>query len=265
MNENGTIARLQVKTPEQRFMRLLEQEFQFAPRVAQVILAEAQANLLGQPGQLRPGQVRVILAKRQASHGRPLRETATVEVTWTIDAGAEDQQVQQQHGVQGLRRVRLQRLLTEALEQDGVASQEDLARVLQVSVRTIKRDIKALSEQGLYLPTRGNLHGIGRGQTHKAQIIQRWLQGQTYDQIALQTRHSNTAINRYVQTFVRVIELHQQDFADSQIALLLQIGVALVQEYLAVYVQNDQPACRERLKEQLQRLSGADRVKKGAP
>ena len=146
-----------------------------------------------------------------------------------------------------------------------MASQEDLARVLQVSVRTIKRDIKALSEQGLYLPTRGNLHGIGRGQTHKAQIIQRWLQGQTYDQIALQTRHSNTAINRYVQTFVRVIELHQQDFADSQIALLLQIGVALVQEYLAVYVQNDQPACRERLKEQLQRLSGADRVKKGAP
>ena len=50
MNENGTIARLQAKTPEQRFVRLLEQEFQFAPQVAQFILAEAQANLLGQPG-----------------------------------------------------------------------------------------------------------------------------------------------------------------------------------------------------------------------
>lgn len=263
MNENGTIARLQVKTSEQRFVRLLEQEFQFAPRVAQAILAEAQANLLGQPSQVRPGQVRVILAKRQAGHGRPLRETATVEVTWTVDAGAEDQQVQAQHRMQGLRRVRIQRLLSEALEQDGVASQEDLARVLQVSVRTIKRDIKALSAQGLYLPTRGNLHGIGRGQTHKAQIIQRWLQGYTYDQIAFHTRHSSTAIQRYIQTFVRVIELHQQGFANSQIALLLQIGVALVQEYLTVYVANDQAACRERLTEQLQRLHGAGRAKKG--
>lgn len=263
MNENGVNERLQIKTPEQRFVRLLEQEFQFAPRVAQVILAEAQASLLGQPVQLRPGQVRAILAKRQAGHGRPLRETETVEVTWTLDAGVEDLQVQQRHGAQRLRQVRLQRLVTEALEQDGVASQEDLARVLHVSVRTIKRDIKSLTEQGLYLPTRGNLHGIGRGQTHKAQIIRRWLQGQTYDQIALHTHHSSTAINRYIQTFVRVIELQRQGFADSQMALLLQIGVALVQEYLAVYRQNDQPASRQRLQEQLQRLNRAERVKKG--
>ena len=255
MAKVNNLDQMPVKTPEQRFVRLLEHEFQFAPKIAQVILEEAKANLLGQPVQLGPGQIRVILAHRQAGHGRPLRETELVEVTWTIDAGAEDRQVKQRHGTQALRQVRLQRLLLEALAQDGVASQEDLAQALHVSLRTIKRDCQELQAQGLYLPTRGNLHGIGRGQTHKAQIIGHWLRGQTYDQIALRTHHSSTAIKRYVQTFVRVIELHQQAFSSGEISVLLQIGTALVREYLAVYEQNDQPGCRQRLDEQLARFS----------
>ena len=75
----------------------------------------------------------------------------------------------QQHGSPTLRRVRIQRLLDEALAQGAVATQEDLAQALHVSLRTIKRDCAAQAQE-VYLPTRGNLHGIGRGQTHKAQI-----------------------------------------------------------------------------------------------
>ena len=263
MSNNNSLERLQAKTAEQRFVQMLEQEFQFAPKVAQVILQEAQACLVGSTEPLRSGQIRVILAKRQAGHGRPLRQTELTEVTWTVDAGAEDRQVQAEHGLRRLRQVRLQRLVLEALAQDGVASQEDLAQALQVSVRTIQRDVQELTGQGLYLPTRGNLHGIGRGQTHKAQIIRRWLEGQTYDQIALYTHHTSTSIKRYIQSFVRVIQLHQQGFEVSQISLLLQLGPALVQEYLAVYEQNDSPACRQRLESQLARLTVAGKPKKG--
>jgi predicted ArsR family transcriptional regulator len=176
----------------------------------------------------------------------------------------EDRQVQQQYGCQALRQVRLQRLLLEALEQGGVASQEDLAQALQVSVRTIKRDFEQLQQQGLYLPSRGQLHGIGRGQTHKAQIIGCWLRGATYDQIAQQTHHALSSIQRYIQTFVRVIELHQRHFRVEQIGQLLQIGPPLVQEYLAVYQSHDQAECRQRLQEQMDRLKAARRPKKGA-
>jgi hypothetical protein len=249
--------RKQAKTPEQRFVRVLEQEFHYAPRVAQAVLEEAQACLAGSAGQMKPGQMRVILVKYEAAHGRALRETATTEVVWTVDGGQEDRRVLQQAGRKGLRRFRIQRLLDEALEQGGVATQEDLAQVLQVSARTIKRDCAELQAQGVYLPTRGNLHGIGRGQTHKAQIIGRWLQGETYDQIALHTHHSPTSIQRYVQAFARVITLYKEKFAESQIALLVGKSQALVGEYLAVYRQNDTPACRERLAAQLQRLNGA--------
>jgi len=256
MNQ-AEMRRKRAKTPEQRFVRVLEQEFHYAPRVAQAVLEEAQACLAGNAGQIKPGQMRVILVKYEAGHGRALRDTATTEVVWTVDGGEEDRRVLHQAGRKGLRRWRIQRLLEEALEQGGIATQEDLAQALQVSVRTIKRDCAELQAQGVYLPTRGNLHGIGRGQTHKAQIIGRWLRGETYDQIALHTHHSLSSIQRYVQAFARVIALHKEEFAESQIALLVGKSQALVREYLAVYRQNDTLACRERLAAQLQRLSGA--------
>jgi hypothetical protein len=117
---------------------------------------------------------------------------------------------------------------------------------LHVSLRTIKRDSAILQAEGVYLPSRGHLHGIGRGQTHKAHIVRLWLLGATYDQIARQTRHSVSAIQRYVQTFVRVVDLHQRGFSDNQVALLLNVSLPLVREYLAVYQQNATPECCER-------------------
>lgn len=248
--------RLQAKTPQQRLRRVLEDEFHYAPKVAQALVAEAQACLWGTPGHMQPGQLRVILTRRGAGHGRALRQTATTEVVWSLDAGADDRQVLQQHGRTALRQVRIQRLLDEALDQGALATQEDLAQVLHVALRTIKRDCAALLAQGIVVPTRGHLQGIGRGQTHKAQIVGRWLRGETYDQIARETHHCLTSVQRYVQTFARVMELERQGFAESQIALLLGLSAPLVQEYLAVRRQHDSPACRERLAAQLDRLAG---------
>lgn len=264
MEKNDVVERQKIKTSEQQFKQMLQQEFHLAPKIAQAILEEAQVHLLEPAESQQAGQQSVIVAKREAGHGRALRETELTQISWTVDAGLEDRQVQQQHGAKGLRQVRLQRLLLEALEQDGVASQEDLAQALQVSVRTIKRDFEQLQQQGLYLPSRGNLHGIGRGQSHKAQIIGCWLRGATYDQIAQKSHHALSSIQRYIQTFVRVIDLHQRNFNSGQIAQLLQIGPPLVQEYLTVYQTHDQVECRQRLQEQMERLKVATAPKKGA-
>jgi predicted ArsR family transcriptional regulator len=263
--DKQTAQRLAAKTPGQRYLTVLEEDFDQAPQVAQAFLEEARSCLLGHGEQLCPGQMRVILAQLDAGYGQALRQTATTEVIWTVDAGQEDRHVLQAHGAIALRQVRIQRLLDEALAQDAAATQEDLAQVLHVSVRTIKRDCKALEAQGVYVPTRGKLKGVGRGQTHKAQIVGCWLRGETYDQIALHSHHSLSSVQRYVQAFVRVVDLHRQDFADSEIALLLEMSVPLVQEYLAVYAQHDVPEYRARLTEQVERLAQAPKRKKGAP
>lgn len=251
---NNETARQEAKTAQRRFLQVLEREFEYSPKEAQAILEEAEAYLSGRPGQFRPGQMRVTLTRYDAGHGQSLSQTAMQEVVWTIDAGNEDRAVLQAHGSEALRRVRIQRLLIEALEQGAIATQEDLAHVLHVSIRTIKRDCVALTQAGVYLPTRGNVRGIGRGQTHKAQIIGRWLSGETYDQLSLHTHHTASSISRYVQAFVRVVDLHLQGYVESEIALLLQLGQPLVREYLAVYRQHDAPASRQRLEEQRQRL-----------
>jgi hypothetical protein len=50
--------------------------------------------------------------------------------------------------------------------------------------------------------------------------------------------------------------------------MLLEISQPLVQEYLAIYRQNNAPECRERLDAQLQRLSkgaASQHPKRGGP
>lgn len=264
MNEDQA-ARWKAKSSEQQFLNMLEKEYNQAPRVAQAILADAENCLLGRDKGLKQGQMRVILTARGAGHGKPMREMVTRNVVWTVDAGEKDTDICRQDGYPALRRERILRLLNEALAQGAVATQEDLARALQTSVRTIKRDFKVMQGQGAYLPARGNLKGIGRGQTHKAQIVGSWLAGKTFDQIAQKSRHSVTSVQRYVQAFVRVVELQQRGLPIVEIALLLQVGQPLVKEYLAIYDAHDAPFARQRLAEQLQRLKKRPQSgKKGA-
>ncbi len=262
----GTEAeRMQAKTVRQRFLNILQDDFNQPRRIAQAIVEDAESCLLGSGEEMQPGQMRVILAASGESHAQPMKGTTTKEVVWTVDGGCEDNEVKQQHGRKALRKMRRQRLLSEALTQGAVATQEDLARGLNVSVRTIKRDCAELQEAGIYLPTRGNLQGIGRGQTHKAQIVGRWLLGGTYDKISRQTHHSVASVQRYIQRFAQVMQLHRRNFPVEEIALLLNMGQALVQEYLAVYRENETDLARQRLDEQLQRLQNRSRsAKKGA-
>jgi hypothetical protein len=163
-----------------------------------------------------------------------------------------------------LRQVRIERLLDEALEQGGAATQEDLAAALHTSVRTIKRDFGVLQRRGEFLPSRGMVEGIGRGQTHKGRIIRLWLQGETFDRLATHTRHSPSSIQRYLRHFVQVVGLHQQGFKAEEIGLALQMGVHLVEEYVEIYAQHDLPAQRARLQEQMERLQRVSTAQKGA-
>jgi hypothetical protein len=268
MDKNDIIARQAAKTFDEHFRRVLEQEFAFAPRIAQAILSEAQACLIEPSDGLRPGQRWVVLAEQKAGHGQAMGKTATKAVRWTLDNGDDDREVLLKKGPAALRRLRIQRLLSEALEQGALASQEDLATALEVNIRTIKRDFKVLQGRGSALPSRGYVRGIGRGQTHKAQIVQRWLWGDTYDQISLRTHHSLSSVQRYVQTFVRVIALHRQGLSVGQVAHLSQCSQRLVSEYLTLYEQEDDPVCRQRLHEQTERLQRLPRskvaVKRGA-
>jgi DNA-binding SARP family transcriptional activator len=67
-----------------------------------------------------------------------------VRVVWTVDAGPPDAALKCAEGAIALRRVRLARLLAEAQAQGATATVADLALALDVSPRTIQRDLAAL-------------------------------------------------------------------------------------------------------------------------
>jgi DNA-binding Lrp family transcriptional regulator len=250
--------RLAVKTPEAAFLYILQKEFNFSSRVSRELLNTAQEMLVGgaSAAAVRPGQVRLVVASLKAPFGPPLAETDKVEVTLTVDAGAEDAEVKGREGLEGLRQGRILRLTEEALEQGGLLTQEDLARVLGVDRRTVVRDVKVLKAAGHLVQTRGAVKGVGRGQTHKVRIIELWLDREGYEKISRWMHHSPQAIKRYVSIFLRVVLLHRQGTLVKEIAFLTQASVRLVKDYLAVYeAALAEPHRREKLEEELARVS----------
>jgi hypothetical protein len=80
MSDENEFHRLRIKSPEQKFLQILTQEYRYSPRVAEALLGEAQTCLLGKSEQMRPGQMRTMLAKTNAPVGRALESIALEEV-----------------------------------------------------------------------------------------------------------------------------------------------------------------------------------------
>lgn len=257
MSNATTQSRLATKTPEAAFQHVLQTEFNFSQRVSQELVATAKEMLVGglPATGLRPGQMRLVVASLDAPFGPPLAETDKIEVTLTVDAGSEEVAVEAQEGREGLRRGRILRLTEEALEQDGVLTQEDLARVLSVDRRTIVRDVQALQGEGHLVHTRGRLKGVGRGQSHKVRIIELWLDREGYTQIARWVHHSFQSIKRYISTFQRMVVLHRAGMTTEEIAFLTRSSGRLVADYLVVYeAAMAVDSRREKLTEELARI-----------
>ena len=204
--------RLVEKTVERQFLHELETDFELAPATSRAVLETAQQVLFlsSKNGDVREGQMRVTAVSVDEPSGKPLSAMKKVDVVVTVDGGISDLEVSERFGGMGCRRVRLLRVTEEAIDQGGVLTQEDLARLLQTDVRTIRRDVVALRAEGHWVPTRGTVKEIGRGQSHKAKIVEMYLQRMTYSEIVRKARHSPGAIKRYVEAFGRVVVLWEK-------------------------------------------------------
>ena len=246
------------KTPERVFINSLRKEYELSPAESAGILELAKVCLFGQlPHSL--GRLKFLCASRKAKHGKPLSEQELVRVTLTLDDGIEDLEVLKVQGFKALRQKKVLRLTDEAYEQGGLLTQEDLARLLQVSSRTIRSDIAELIADGNTIHTRGFDHDIGRGVSHKTRIVDLYLSGYAYAAIMRQTRHGAHSIKRYVSTFGRLLLLLNHDITDlSELSRLLNQSERLSREYLSLFEKHkkgDQwPAVYVELLEQLKAL-----------
>jgi hypothetical protein len=243
--------RLAQKQLDQQFINEMINGLQCSPFEARAIL-ESVYNVynlyLETSGTLKPGQLLFPVVAVEAASNKPLAECEQITIVLTLDAGEQDLQIRQQEGTIGLRRHRMQRLANEAFQQGGLLTVEDMAnRLLNCGERTLSRDLCALKSQNIILPLRSTIKDMGRAISHRSLIIEQWLQGKEYDQIAKITCHSIPSVQNYVEKFKRIVSLSLQDFDIHTISFLVKISPGLAQQYFLLY--STLPAVPHRRKE----------------
>ena len=235
--------RLSQKQLNQQFLNTVMSGLECSPFEANAVL-DAVYKVFGSyfetSGDLKPGQILFQVVSIDASPRTHLCDSKQVTVTLTLDAGQEDLDIRQRYGVIGVRRHRIQRVCTEAFQQGGLLTIEDLAyRLFNCGLRTLCRDLHFFKTQDVVLPLRSTIKDMGRSISHRTQIVKHWLQGKEYTDIACATNHSIAAVQNYVSKFKRVIGLSEQGLDSHAIAFLVKISAPLVAEYFKLYQESD--------------------------
>ena len=257
--------RRQIKSSEGELLWELENSYSLSPKLSSSIMMTAKECLL-KDYSLREGQIEVTAIGVGERSGKVIEKMEKKKVRLTIDNGIEDIEILKEYGRISLRQIKIERITDEAIEQSGVLSQEDLSKYLGCTVRTIQRDINAIKKKGIEVVTRGYLHNIGRGQTHKVKIIGMYLDGKTYSEIKLTARHSTGAIKRYLESFTKVLMAQSKGIYErKEIGAVTGISEGLVKQYLELIRESKKDKTRsENLKDLIKRNSYRSGIKKTA-
>jgi len=266
------LRRLDEKSLEGQLLWELENGFELSPRESQGIVEAVKLLYSERPAE-QTGRVCLWVVKREVSAAQALREADKIRAWVTLHGGQEDLEAYESYGHAGLRRQKILRITEEILDQGGVATQEDLARLLGTSVRTVRRDIAYLLKQGQRVVTRGVYSDMGPSLSHKVVIVEMFLNGFVYSEICRKTQHAAPSVKRYVNTFGRVVTLYERGVkAAAEIAHYAGISERLASEYLELYSRlGKKSGCRQRIEDLLAQLPtranypGADKtgMKKG--
>jgi hypothetical protein len=173
--------------------------------------------------------------------GKPLSMCRKVPVHLTVMAEG-DAQLWALEGPIAVRRVRVHRMLYEALMQGGALSQEDLACLLGVSLKTIKRIVAWYREQDQRLPSRGEIQDMGRGVSHKMPVIRKYIQDLSFSHISQHLgKHGIPSMVRYLRHFALVMVLEDRELTPGQMQSVIGISENLIEQYRKLYAELNVP------------------------
>jgi len=217
MKVHQSANRLIEKSALQAIQVELQQGYSLSPVEAQVLAQRVQQLVDEQTGLARQqGQITYQAIAIDEPPGKPLRQCRKVAVHLSLMAEG-DAKLWASKGPVALRRVRAHRLTYEALMQGGALSQEDLACVLGVSLKTIKRIFAFYREQDQRLPSRGEMQDMGRGVSHKIPVIRKYVQDLSFSRISQHLgKHGIPSMMRYLRHFALVMVLEDRELTPAQ-------------------------------------------------
>ena len=228
--------RLKSKSVENSIINSIAEDFNLTPILAEAYFKQIQNYFSSHTGlELSSGQIHYLAVDDREPAGKPVTLCKKISVRLNLHIPQQDMDIYHKSGLRGLRQHRLLRITKEAIEQGALLSFEDIAFLLTTSVVTIKRDVAAMRRNGLTIPSRGWRHDMGRGSTHKSQILELYLSGYMFSDIEKRTHHSETAVKRYIQDFTKIVLLYKKKFSIDQIRISTGFSNRLIGEYIILY------------------------------
>ena len=124
-------------------------------------------------------------------------------------------------------------LINEAKQQGMVLSLADLSALMLLAPATLSKYTRRYQkEAGKLLPTAGNVLDIGRGITHKRDVVELYAKGYNPLEIARMTDHELENVERYIEDMERVKIVASKDV--QTISRLTGLSISLVEEYLEI-------------------------------
>lgn len=245
--EAKAVARLEHKRAQEAIIARIAEDLHLAPFLARAYY-EQMADYFGQYAglELQDNQIAYCAVAAEEPPGKKLSECRRVSVRLTLHDPADLEDAATD--LRTLRQRRIMRLCVQAQDQDGLLTQEDLALLLTTSPSTIKRDLRALRQQGHFPPTRGQQRDMGPGISHKVEIIRRYLAGESFTDISRDLHHGVESMQRYLQAFRQLALMTREGLRPALIRKATRLSPKLIAEYQALFAQaSHEPDMQTRL------------------
>jgi len=248
MHNTHDAHRLVEKTSLHTIQVELQNGYSLSPVEALVLARRVQQLVDEQTGLThQAGQITYPAIAMDEPPGKPLRLCRKVLVHLTLLADS-DARLWATEGAEALRRERVRRLTYEALIQGGALSQEDLACILGMSHKTVKRIFASFRRQGRPLPSRGEVQDIGPGVSHKIPVIRRYVQDMSLSRISRTLgQHGLDSMARYLRHFALVMVLTDRGLSAAHMQSVVGISLERIAQYQALYRELNVPSYQHAL------------------
>lgn len=173
-------------------------------------------------------------------HGKTLAQTAQKSIVVDLWTKEELDLLANGSKPSSLLARRIARITKQALKQEAVLIQTDLALMLGISVASVRKAIDQWQkEHNEILPLRGTIHDMGMTFSHKRLIIELHLKGLFTSEIARISNHDPQNVDRYIDDFERVLEFAREDAPIYKTAFFTGMFERLIKEYLEIIKEHN--------------------------
>jgi hypothetical protein len=188
-----------------------------------------------------------VVKSGKADQASPLPTEQSCVVTFWEPEG--DLKIRKAYGVAGLRRHKLLRITSEALQQSFPLSQDLVSfDVLGCGLRTLQRDVAHFGAAGVFVPfQRVSVTDRKRRYTYPVAAAKLYLEGRSQQEIAAALYQNLEVVEDFIRDFAKVVRLAISGIASTHMGTVTQVPEVLIEEYLLLFKEYNTPQLFMRL------------------